>query len=154
MGALNRELVGRGDKGQASEPGNSKRVLRHLPPWRCRVLRALSSFCSGVPEGGARRKRTQLSKASNSDGVFWPVGSADWRAVPVFDAAWAQPNSLQRQATQRRNSPQWTLIPAVQASPAASSVLDTTSLLGQALAACDKGAAVQDVFALPGLKAT
>ena len=48
MGALNRELVGRGDKGQASEPGNSKRVLRHLPPWRCRVLRALSSFCSGV----------------------------------------------------------------------------------------------------------
>ena len=73
-------------------------------------------------------------------------------AVPVFDAAWAQPNSLQRQATQRRNSPQWTLIPAVQASPAASSVLDTTSPLGQALAACDKGAAVQDVFALPGLK--
>jgi hypothetical protein len=72
--------------------------------------------------------------------------------VPVFDAAWAQPNSLQRQAAQRRNSPQWTLIPAVQASPAASSVLDTTSPLGQALAACDNGAAAQEMFALPGLK--
>ena len=34
--------------------------------------------------------------------------------VPVFDAARAQSNSLQRQATQRGNSPQWTPIPAVQ----------------------------------------
>ena len=61
-------------------------------------------------------------------------------------------HSLQRQATQRRNSPQWTPIPAVQTSPAATSFPDTTSPLGQALAACDKGAAAQEVFSLPGLK--
>jgi hypothetical protein len=70
------------------------------------------------------------------------------------DATWAQYNSFQRHSTHKRNSPQQnvTLVPAVQTTPAASSVLDTTSPLGQALAACDKGAAVQDVFALPGLK--
>jgi hypothetical protein len=72
--------------------------------------------------------------------------------IAMPDAAWPQNNSLQRPVTQKRNSPQWTLIPPVQTTPVASPVLDTTSPLGQSLAACDKGAAVQDAFVLPGLK--
>ncbi len=69
-------------------------------------------------------------------------------AVPAFDAACAQ-QALQQRAAQRIRPPQRNDLTTP---PPVSSALDASSPLGQALAACDKDAAVQEVFTLPGLK--
>ena len=76
--------------------------------------------------------------------------------MPAFDAAYAQQmfqQTFQQRAPKRIRSPQRNdFTAATQTSPPASSALDPSSPLGQALAACDKDPAVQEVFALPGLK--
>lgn len=73
-------------------------------------------------------------------------------AMPVFDAACAQ-QTFQRRATQRSNSPQRNdFTAAVQTSPP--SALDTTSPLGQALAACDKDVTCKMCLRFPDQKAT
>ncbi len=69
-------------------------------------------------------------------------------AVPAFDAACAQ-RALQQRAAQRIRPPQRNDLTTP---PPVSSALDASSPLGQALAACDKDAAVQEVFTLPRLK--
>jgi hypothetical protein len=94
--------------------------------------------------------------------LFLPLGAI----ALVSDAALAQQQQQQHQerpqqlAQARRTAtrvnppertnttPDTTPVPAALPSPA----IDNTSALGQALAACNQGAAVQEAFTLPGLK--
>jgi len=94
--------------------------------------------------------------------LFLPLGAI----ALVSDAASAQQPQQQHQqrpqqlAQARRTAtrvnppertnttPDTTTVPAALPSPA----IDNTSALGQALAACNQGAAVQEAFTLPGLK--
>jgi hypothetical protein len=68
-------------------------------------------------------------------------------SVILSEAVWAQQFQQRPGLARRTNPPQR---PPGAESPAPA--LEPTSALGQAIAACDKDAAVQDTFALPGLK--
>jgi hypothetical protein len=94
--------------------------------------------------------------------LFLPLGAI----ALVSDAALAQQQQQQQQQhpqvrrtatktnppertnTTTNTTPDTTPVPAALPSPA----IDNTSALGQALAACNQGAAVQEAFTLPGLK--
>ena len=81
----------------------------------------------------------------------------------IPDKSWSQqrgPSALSQQGGQSsahrlyaraKETPAITATPAIPAIPAAPAI-EPTSPLGRALASCDKGDAVQETFALPGLK--
>jgi hypothetical protein len=76
------------------------------------------------------------------------------------DTGWSQQNPQRRAFAPRINPTQGVInptgvtdpTPGAQVADPPNAALDHTSALGEALSACDKTAAVQDTFALPGLK--
>ena len=76
--------------------------------------------------------------------------------VLMPDTGWSQQNPQRRAFAPRINPTQGVINPTGVTDPTPgappNAALDHTSALGEALSACDKTVAVQDTFALPGLK--
>jgi hypothetical protein len=105
----------------------------------------------------ARSKKHKALSSARSLGL---LALSFFALMLIPDEGWSQqrgPSALSQQGGQSsahrlyaraKENPAITATPAITAAPA----IEPTSPLGQALASCDKDDAVQETFALPGLK--